>query len=112
MVFIRKDLVYKKMDREIESLIAATEALPKDQKLLLLLDDDGTLVEIAPRPELARPTQELVHVLGRLSSLPGLALVVVSGRSLKNLGNFSNRRPQLSGLSWCGGADRSRTLDH
>ncbi len=41
MVFIRKDLVYNKMDREIESLIAATKALPKDQKLLLLLDDDG-----------------------------------------------------------------------
>lgn len=73
------------MNREIESLIAAMTALPKDQGLLLFLDYDGTLVEIAPRPELAHPTQELVHVLGRLASLPDLALVVVSGRSLKNL---------------------------
>jgi trehalose 6-phosphate phosphatase len=99
MAFIRDDLVYnKKMDWEIESLIAATEALPKDQKLLLLLDYDGTLVEIAPRPELARPTQELVHVLGRIASLPGLALVVVSGRSLKNLREFL----PIGGLNYLG----------
>jgi trehalose-phosphatase len=73
------------MNREIESIIAAMTALPKDQGLLLFLDYDGTLMEIAPRPEMARPAQELVHVLSRLASLPGLALVVVSGRPLKNL---------------------------
>jgi trehalose 6-phosphate phosphatase len=86
------------MDRKIEPLIAATKALPKDQKLLLLLDYDGTLVEIAPRPELARPTPELVHVLGRLASLPGLALVVVSGRSLENLREFL----PIGGLNYLG----------
>lgn len=73
------------MNREIESLIAATQALLKDQGLLLLLDYDGTLVEIASRPELARPTQDLVQVLARLASLPDVALVVVSGRPLKVL---------------------------
>ena len=51
----------------------------------MLLDYDGTLVEIAPRPESARPTKELIQILGRLAPLPGLALVVVSGRSLNNL---------------------------
>lgn len=51
----------------------------------MLLDYDGTLVEIAPRPELARPPQELIQILGRLVSLPGLDVVVVSGRSLQNL---------------------------
>jgi trehalose 6-phosphate phosphatase len=99
VAFIRDDLVYnEKMDRQIESLIAATEALPKDQKLLLLLDYDGTLVEIASRPELAFPTQELVHILSRLISLPGLALVVVSGRSLKNLREFL----PIGGLNYLG----------
>ena len=89
MAFAQDDLVYNKtMNRAIESLIAATAALLKDQGLLLLLDYDGTLVEIAPRPELARPTQELMHILGRLASLPGLALVVVSGRPLENLREF------------------------
>jgi trehalose-phosphatase len=79
-------MVYnQQMDRQTELLIAAAEALPKDKQLLLLLDYDGTLVEIAPRPEMARPTQELIHVLKRIVSLPSLALVVVSGRSLRNL---------------------------
>ena len=86
------------MNREIDSLIAATEALLKDQGLLLLLDYDGTLVEIAPRPELARPTQELINVLSRLASLPGLALVVVSGRPLKNLREFL----PIGGLNYLG----------
>jgi trehalose 6-phosphate phosphatase len=86
------------MNREIESIIAAMTALPKDQGLLLLLDYDGTLVEIAPRPEMARPTQELVQVLGRLASLPGLALVLVSGRSLKNLREFL----PIGGLNYLG----------
>jgi trehalose 6-phosphate phosphatase len=86
------------MDQKIESLIAAAKVLPKDQKLLLLLDYDGTLVEIAPRPELARPTQELIKILVRLASLPGLAVVVVSGRSLKNLQEFL----PIGGLNYLG----------
>jgi len=86
------------MDQKIESLIAAAKALLKDRKLLLLLDYDGTLVEIAPRPELALPTQELIHVLGRLASLPGLDLVVVSGRPLKDLVELL----PISGLNYLG----------
>jgi trehalose 6-phosphate phosphatase len=86
------------MYREMESLISAMAALPKDQGLILFLDYDGTLVEIAPRPELAHPTQELVHVLARLASLPGLALVVVSGRSLKNLQELL----PIAGLNYLG----------
>lgn len=38
------------------------------RKLLLLLDYDGTLVEIAPRPELAAPTPGLLRLLARLIS--------------------------------------------
>jgi len=99
VAFIRDDLFYNyKMNREIESLIVAIEALPKDQKLLLLLDYDGTLVDIAHRPELARPTQELVKVLTHLASLPGLALVLVSGRPLKDLVELL----PISGLNYLG----------
>ena len=69
-------------------LIAAIAARPKDQGLLLFLDYDGTLVEIAPRPEMAHPSQELLNVLARLTSLPGLDLVVISGRTLLDLWNY------------------------
>jgi trehalose-phosphatase len=86
------------MNREIESLIAATEALPKDQKLLLLLDYDGTLTEIAPRPELARPSQELLQVLARLTLISGVDSVVVSGRPLMDLVELL----PISGLNFVG----------
>jgi trehalose-phosphatase len=78
--------------------MAASKALPRRRGLLLFLDYDGTLVEIAPRPELARPTPELLKVLARLASLPGLDLVAVSGRSLENLLELL----PLSGLNYLG----------
>jgi trehalose 6-phosphate phosphatase len=86
------------MDREIEALIAALEERRQGRGLLLLLDYDGTLVEIAPRPELARPTLELVRILDRLAALRGLAVVVVSGRSLQNLRELL----PLDGLNYLG----------
>ena len=55
------------------------------RKLLLLLDYDGTLVEIAPRPELASPTPALLRLLTRLINRLDYAVVVVSGRPLRNL---------------------------
>jgi len=55
------------------------------RKLLLLLDYDGTLVEIAPRPELASPTPALLRLLARLINCPDYTVVVVSGRPLQNL---------------------------
>ena len=55
------------------------------RKLLLLLDYDGTLVEIAPRPELASPTPGLLRLLARLINRLDYAVVVVSGRPLQNL---------------------------
>jgi len=73
------------MDREIESILAAITALPQGRRLLLFLDYDGTLVEIAPRPELARPAPQLIQVLTRLISLLSQAVVVVSGRPLADL---------------------------
>jgi len=53
--------------------------------LLLLLDYDGTLVDIAPHPELARPTVELRELLGRLAARADLKVVVVSGRPVNDL---------------------------
>ncbi len=55
------------------------------RKLLLLLDYDGTLVEIAPRPELACPTPGLLRLLARLINRVDYSVVVVSGRPLQNL---------------------------
>jgi trehalose-phosphatase len=69
----------------VKDLAAVLNKARQRQGLLLFLDYDGTLVEIAPRPELARPSPELLDSLGRLARLPKCEVVVVSGRPLKDL---------------------------
>ena len=73
------------MASDVDALMEALLAQGKRQGLFLLLDYDGTLVEIAPWPHLARPTPELLGTLTRLVLLPDLEAVVISGRSLRNL---------------------------
>lgn len=51
----------------------------------LLLDFDGTLVEIARRPDAVRVAPELAPMLGRLALRLGGALAIVSGRPLSEL---------------------------
>jgi trehalose 6-phosphate synthase len=48
--------------------------------LAILTDFDGTLVPFAATPEEARPDRELLELLGSLAALPGLRIVIVSGR--------------------------------
>jgi len=54
-------------------------------ELLLMCDYDGTLVPLAPRPELAHPQPPLLNLLQRLVSRPGLHLAIISGRTLADL---------------------------
>lgn len=54
----------------------------------LFLDFDGTLVEIAPRPDAVDVPPELPGLLGRLAERLDGALAVVSGRTLGDLDRF------------------------
>ncbi|MBK1661060.1 trehalose-phosphatase [Paracraurococcus ruber] len=54
----------------------------------LLLDFDGTLVEIAPRPDAVRVPPDLPGLLHRLSGALQGALAIVSGRPLRDLDQF------------------------
>lgn len=47
---------------------------------LLLLDYDGTLVPLMPRPHLARPTENVLTILRALADDPANAVVMISGR--------------------------------
>ena len=51
----------------------------------LFLDFDGTLVEIAPAPDLVHVPAELPHLLDELANRLGGAIAVVSGRPLDEL---------------------------
>ena len=54
-------------------------------RLLVVLDYDGTLVDIAPRPQEAAPDPALRSLLTRLQDAPGVRLVLLSGRALPDL---------------------------
>lgn len=51
------------------------------QRLVLLLDYDGTLVPLAPTPDLASPDPAVLELLAQLAARPGTAVHVVSGRT-------------------------------
>ena len=55
------------------------------RELVLLLDYDGTLAPIAPRPEDATPTAEIIALLDTLSKLENTSVHVVSGRRYQDL---------------------------
>jgi trehalose 6-phosphate synthase len=55
-------------------------SIARHTPLAILADLDGTLIPFAPTPEEARPDRELLDLLGSMSALPGLRVVVVSGR--------------------------------
>src|SRR4051812_37608984 len=58
---------------------------PLDPHSALFLDVDGTLLEIAPRPELVRVPDGLAALLTRLAEQRGGALAVISGRRIDDV---------------------------
>lgn len=57
-------------------------------KLSLILDYDGTLVQLASHPDLAVLPGETKRVLERLANMPDVNIAVISGRSLENVINM------------------------
>jgi trehalose 6-phosphate phosphatase len=65
--------------------IAATCLVPDFQACALLLDVDGTILDLAPTPQEVRVPSSLRHAMNRLSERTGGALALVSGRPLSDL---------------------------
>ena len=63
-------------------------ALPPFAATALLLDLDGTLLDIAPTPDSVVVTPELLATLAALRHLLGGALAVISGRSVEQVDGF------------------------
>jgi trehalose 6-phosphate synthase/phosphatase len=61
--------------------------------LCLLVDYDGTLVPIMPRPGLALPDAELLVLLDRLSARPRTSVHIVSGRARSQLDTWFGALP-------------------
>jgi trehalose 6-phosphate phosphatase len=77
-----------------------------DSKAALFIDVDGTLLEIAPRPELVRVPPEVPPLLERLSRQRGGALALVSGRRIADLDRLV--RPWRGAAAGLHGAERRR----
>ncbi len=65
--------------------IAATSLTSDLRECAVLLDIDGTIVDIAPTPRQVWVSPELRHTLARLQELTGGAMAVVSGRKLSEI---------------------------
>jgi trehalose 6-phosphate synthase/phosphatase len=63
------------------------------ERVLWILDYDGTLAPFAERPELAEPDEELVALLAALASDPRSTVHVVSGRRYDMLGEWLGGLP-------------------
>ena len=79
---------------------------PVSENTALLLDIDGTLLDMARKPDLVKVPRELVRVLEALSRQLSGALAFVSGRSLESIDKlFAPFRPAAIGAH--GGEMRS-----
>ncbi|OHB69151.1 MAG: trehalose-phosphatase, partial [Planctomycetes bacterium RBG_16_43_13] len=90
--FINELLLLKEEQVQFEARLLDSkgqEQLIKDfnnaQRRLIFLDYDGTLVPFADDPKKAKPTDELLEILERLSCLPSTEIVLISGRPKDNL---------------------------
>jgi trehalose 6-phosphate synthase/phosphatase len=70
-------------------------AFDSARERLILLDYDGTLVDIARRPQDARPGPELMDELRALASLPATTTAVISGRSRSDIAPWLGDIPGL-----------------
>lgn len=74
------------MQRTTEIAVGGLPAPPRlEAQAALFLDVDGTLLEIAPRPDLVRVPRRLPVLLKALAARRGGALALVSGRPLAQL---------------------------
>lgn len=80
-------------------LVAALAALADRRPLLVASDYDGVLAPLVDVPSEAVPEQGVAEVLGRLSTVPGVIVALVSGRGVADLQATSG----LTGeLRWIG----------
>ena len=69
----------------LDAELADRLAVPDLSKCALLLDIDGTILDLAPAPQEVWVPAELRDTLARLEDLTGGALALVSGRSLHDI---------------------------
>jgi len=70
---------------DLDMELAEISLVPDLDKCAILLDIDGTILDIAPAPQEVWVPPALRHTLGRLQELTGGAVALVSGRPLDDI---------------------------
>ena len=70
------------------SMLEHWQSLARHTPLAILTDLDGTLIPLAPTPEEAVPDPALLELLRSLTRLPGVQVIVVSGRPQTDLERY------------------------
>jgi trehalose 6-phosphate synthase/phosphatase len=70
-----------------------TQRYKNARRRLLLLDYDGTLVPLSPRPDRARPDAKLLELLSALAAQEGTEVVISSGRGRHHLSGWFGDLP-------------------
>ncbi len=70
---------------DLDMELADTTLVPDLRKCAILLDIDGTILDLAPSPQQVWVPTGLRQTLARLDTLTGGALALVSGRSLRDI---------------------------
>lgn len=70
-----------------------TSLYTQASRRLFLMDYDGTLVPLAPTPEQAVPTPEILELLGALAADPKNTVVIISGRDHQTLDKWLGHLP-------------------
>src|SRR5713226_8240893 len=81
-----------RQDRAVADIgfpLGTVPRLPADSGFFL--DIDGTLLDIAERPQLVRVDDHLGHLLGRIRDASGGALALISGRSVAEIDRLFGR---------------------
>jgi trehalose 6-phosphate synthase/phosphatase len=76
-----------------EDIAIVSDKLREADRLLILLDYDGTLIPFASTPELAAPDPELKKLLLALSGRPRTSVHVLSGRTRQTLDHWLGDLP-------------------
>ncbi|MEX1296252.1 MAG: bifunctional alpha,alpha-trehalose-phosphate synthase (UDP-forming)/trehalose-phosphatase [Candidatus Limnocylindrales bacterium] len=99
-------------ERPTPSTEAVKAAFDAAEKRLLLLDYDGTLAEIEPRPQDAAPSRATRALLRELSQLPNTTVAIVSGRSKRDIDGWFGDIPDLGLAVEHGALMRAPGTDH
>jgi trehalose 6-phosphate synthase/phosphatase len=95
---IQQEMYSRKLRGELRKKLISDYS--RSGRRLILLDYDGTLVPIRSMPHRARPDDEVLRLMHRLSGAPGNKVVLISGRDRKTLDE------------WLGGLDIDMIAGH